>query len=109
MQDITEFLSLRKEQYLRRAENWEEKIGVIKERIKDNEDAGEIEGHPKAIIPDENGREQLCSAISKQNALLAKVELIEELQEMYFERYGIMPESEERNGKKNQRGKTENH
>lgn len=85
MQDITDFLNTRKAQYLKRAENCEEVIDTLKKRIKNNENAhGEIPGHPKAIIPDEHGREQLQSAISRQNALLAKVELIEELLEIYF-------------------------
>lgn len=85
MQDIADFLNTRKEQYLKRAENCEEVIRSFKNCIKNNENAhGEIPGHPKAIIPDEHGREQLQSAISKQDALLAKVELIEELQEKFL-------------------------
>ena len=85
MQDITDFLDFRKEQYLKRAENCGETIESIKRCINNNEKAyGEIAGYPKAVIPDEHGRKRLCSEMSKQNALLAKVELIEELQEKYF-------------------------
>ena len=85
MQDITDFLNSRKEQYLKRAENCEETIELIKRCINNNEKAhGEIAGYPKAVIPDEHSRKRLCSEISKQNALYAKIELIEELQEMYF-------------------------
>lgn len=85
MQDITDFLDSRKEQYLKRAENCGETIESIKRCINNNEKAyGEIAGYPKAVIPDEHGRKRLCSEMSKQNALLAKVELIEELQEKYF-------------------------
>ena len=85
MQGITDFLNSRKEQYLKRAENCEETIESIKRCINNNEKAhGEIAGYPKAVIPDEHGRKRLCSEISKRNALLAKVELIEELQEKYF-------------------------
>lgn len=85
MQDITDFLDTRKEQYLKRAEKCEETIESIKRCINNNEKAyGEIAGYPKAVIPDEHGRKRLCSEMSKQNALLAKVELIEELQEKYF-------------------------
>lgn len=85
MQDITDFLNERKEQYLERTERLEETEKLIKIMITNNEKAyGEITGYPKAIIPDENGRERLQSVISKRNELLAKVELIEELQEKYF-------------------------
>ena len=85
MQGITDFLNSRKEQYLKRAENCGETIESIKRCINNNEKAyGEIAGYPKAVIPDEHGRKRLCSEMSKQNALLAKVELIEELQEKYF-------------------------
>lgn len=85
MQDITDFLDSRKEQYLKRAENCGETIESIKRCINNNEKSyGEIAGYPKAVIPDEHGRKRLCSEISKRNALLAKVELIEELQEKYF-------------------------
>ena len=85
MQDIEVFLCERKEQYLKRAERLEESEKEIKRMIANNEKAyGGIVGYPKAIIPDENGREQLQSVICKQNELLARVELIEEIQEMYF-------------------------
>lgn len=77
------FLQDRKEQYLKRAEWYEEKEKGIRKTILNNEKAySKIPGHPKAIIPDEHGREQLTDAIVSRNQLLAKVELIEELQEM---------------------------
>ena len=85
MQDITDFCTQRKKQYEERAENLREQEKAIKRAISANEKAyGEIPGHQKAIIPDEHGRKQLQSVISKQNELLAKAEFIEELQEMYF-------------------------
>lgn len=85
MQDITDFLNERKEQYIKRADRLREHENSIRNAVLNNEKAyGEIPGYSKAIIPDENGRRQLQSVISKQNELLAKVELIEELQEKYF-------------------------
>ena len=85
MPDIIDFLRTRKEQYEERAKRREDTIEAIKKSIVNNEKAyGEIVGYPKAIIPDEHGREQLQSVISKQNELLAKAEFIEELLEMYF-------------------------
>lgn len=86
MQDITDFLSKRKAQYLKRAENCEEVIESIKRCIHNNEkDYRGLAGYPRATVPDEHNRKRLHLEASKQNALLAKVEFIEELQEMYFE------------------------
>lgn len=82
MKDISDFLNAKKQRYIERAERLEEQKNAAKKRIANNEKAyGEIAGYPKAIIPDEHGRKHLQSIIVKQNELLAKVELIEELQE----------------------------
>lgn len=85
MQDISDFLNARKQQYIERAERLEEQEKEVKKTIANNEKAyGKIAGYPKAVIPDEHGREQLQSIIVKQNELLAKAEFIEELQNIYF-------------------------
>lgn len=67
MQDIIDFLSARKQQYIERAERLEEQEKAVKKTIANNEKAyGEIAGYPKAIIPDEHGRKQLQSIIVKK-------------------------------------------
>lgn len=84
MQDITDFFEEKKVEYLRRAKNCDEQISMFERCYKNNERAhGEIAGYPGAIVPDEHGREQYISARVKKEGLLAKVELIEQIQEMY--------------------------
>lgn len=84
MKDITDFFEEKKAEYLQRAERCEEQIAMFARCYKSNEMAhGTIAGYPTAIIPDEHGREQYISARIKKESLLAKVELIEQIQETY--------------------------
>lgn len=84
MQGMADFLDARKRLYLKKAGFCERSIREIKRCIDKNERNFWSMGLPKAIIQDEHARERLCSEISRENAALAKVELIEELQEMFF-------------------------
>ncbi|WP_029502511.1 hypothetical protein [Lachnoclostridium phytofermentans] len=84
MKDITDFFEEQKVMYIERAEHCTEQIEMFERGYKNNEQAhGDIAGYPNAIIPDEHGREQFISARVKREGLLAKVELIEQLQELY--------------------------
>lgn len=80
MQDVKDFLELKKQKCEERAEKMNEQIEMFKRGYETNEKAyGD-----NSINIDTNGREQYSNAISKQGELYAVVEFIEELQEKYF-------------------------
>ena len=84
MQDIIDYFEEKKAEYTKRAENCDEQIAMFEQSYKNNEQChGKIAGYPNAIIPDEHGREQYISARVKKEGLLAKVELIEQIQQKY--------------------------
>lgn len=78
MQDVRDFLKIKKQNCEARAEKMNEQIEMFKRVYETNEKV-----HSAGYI-DSNGREQYNNAISKQGELYALVEFIEKLQEKYF-------------------------
>lgn len=76
--EIVQMLDERKEENLQRISRHEENEISLKNRIQANEANNIIRGVDNAM--DIHGRDQLAKCVSKQNELLAQVELIEEIE-----------------------------